>query len=580
MSRSRYRGNVLSAAFPLLSSFGGQSIIVPQIDQYYIRQNTFSGNEADRLIGIPQVLFLENIMPMTNGLQSIGYDNLITQTANHDFDQALYLRDSLEFQTLFVPANGKNYLYDFVHHFWTTQPTPATFGALVSTPNIKNRQFLFYAKSKAVYEWDGAALTPAAVSALDLSQIMGFVAANAYLVAYSETSLFWSSIVEPTDFVPSLSTGAGSSDILSLKGSIVCCTPIADGFLIYTTANIICASYSGNANFPWVFKELNGSSGITAFNQASHDTTNMPQFAFTVGGMMALDRANATNIWPEVDEFISGRRYEMYDYDQKKIVEVDTNNALLTAVNFLASRYVILSYGDNVFSFAIVYDTALKRFGKLRIDHVDCFEFIDQRTATILGPGLRYRDLVGTYADQTRTYLQYGHYSFPVPPPIRYFQLHGTYADQYLTKYKDYDGFAFSHEGFFISTGEEPYKSIGFLQENGAIYVANFDMPITTQNSVLYIGKYQLTRGRLTNLYETWLENTSPSAKQTVLAIIPSLDGFNLLKPVYPYLDKTTSSGRLQKWLSNVTAMNFTLRIEGNILLSSHEMVFDQAGYR
>jgi len=49
-------------------------------------------------------------------------------------------------------------------------------------------------------------------------------------------------------------------------------------------------------------------------------------------------------------------------------------------IKFIGSRYIIISYGISGFTHALIYDIGLERLGKLKIDHVDCFEYLKDQT--------------------------------------------------------------------------------------------------------------------------------------------------------------------------------------------------------
>jgi len=49
-------------------------------------------------------------------------------------------------------------------------------------------------------------------------------------------------------------------------------------------------------------------------------------------------------------------------------------------IKYIASRYLVISYGITAFTHAIVFDTALQRSGKIKLTHVDCFEYVDEQT--------------------------------------------------------------------------------------------------------------------------------------------------------------------------------------------------------
>jgi hypothetical protein len=70
------------------------------------------------------------------------------------------------------------------------------------------------------------------------------------LLAWNETTLYWSSTTDPTDFTPSLATGAGSGGVQNIKGAITIAAPISTGLIVYSNQNAVAAVYSGNARFP------------------------------------------------------------------------------------------------------------------------------------------------------------------------------------------------------------------------------------------------------------------------------------------------------------------------------------------
>lgn len=44
-------------------------------------------------------------------------------------------------------------------------------------------------------------------------------------------------------------------------------------------------------------------------------------------------------------------------------------------VSMISNRYLVFSYGVNSLTHALIFDTALQKWGKLKIPHVACFEF-------------------------------------------------------------------------------------------------------------------------------------------------------------------------------------------------------------
>ena len=551
MARQKYRGNVLAANFPLLSSFVGHSVVIPQIDQFYLTPSSSAIEyKQDKNIGIPSVLFMENVMPIANGLSSIGFTSCISpHPSATDFDQAFWLRDSLEYRTLFVPAHGKNYIYNAADEEWTSpHPIFVSQEANVSVATIKQRTFVCYSKYLEFLEWVNGALVGLQFNGLTSEAVNGIVAANAYLIAYTDDTIYWSSILDPTDFMPSLATTAGSSKVLSVKGKILYCVSLSDGFLIYTTFNAIAATYTGNQAYPWTFKEIEGSPGIDETEEITKDNNATYQFANTQSGLVRLDKSNAVLVWPEITEFLNCRRLETYDYLLKKIKEKNLLEALIYKIALIANRFLVISYGYFALDFAIVFDIGLNRWGKLRVEHVDCFEYVGHPDVQVsLDDALRYIDLdPRTYEELTETYEELG--------------------------------------GIFISgtigEGQRPYKSLAFLKADGSVSIVDFDLTHQEEESVLYLGKYQLTRNRFIELYEIWMERLPAAESEFKLAVLVSFDGTTIADTVYPFLDTKNSNAVQRSYLPLLTAHNFILRLEGRFDLHNLELVFAEAGYR
>src|SRR5258706_2975935 len=162
MAQQIFRLNLRSADFPFLSGLYGRTIVYPQQDMHYIRPNAFSGVDADSNIGIPQMMFCENVMPTTYGYESIDYALTIQGLGGATlFDQAFYLRDASENRTLFVPgiSNGttaKRYTYDAATNTWNNSDKTVPAGAKVTVANLKARTFIHAEFDDEFWEWTGA----------------------------------------------------------------------------------------------------------------------------------------------------------------------------------------------------------------------------------------------------------------------------------------------------------------------------------------------------------------------------------------------------------------------------------------
>ena len=79
---------------------------------------------------------------------------------------------------------------------------------------------------------------------------------------------------------------------------------------------------------------------------------------------------------PEVTDFLAGKRFEDYNELTDIFIVTDLTTTMKKKIKFIASRYVIISYGITNFTYALVYDVVLEKLGKLKIEHVDCFEYV------------------------------------------------------------------------------------------------------------------------------------------------------------------------------------------------------------
>jgi hypothetical protein len=201
------------------------------------------------------------------------------------------------------------------------------------------------------------------------------------MIAWTSTAIAWSSTVEhsnptdPIDFVPSLETGAGGGNVEAAKGPITFCMPHYLGFIIYTDANAVAAVYSGNARFPFNLREIVNSGGVTDISLVSYDSNSGNNYVWSTSGLQIITISQTQTVFPEITDFLGGSYFEDFDEDNLQFVRTQLTSQMLKAINMIADRYLVISYGISSFTHALVYDTVQKRFGKLRVPHVSCFEW-------------------------------------------------------------------------------------------------------------------------------------------------------------------------------------------------------------
>lgn len=528
------RLNTQVAFVPFLSTQVGRNVLKStELDKQFVVRSEYVGRpQQDKDIGIPMPTYWENILPMTAGWESVTYAPKINERLGAKFDKIFNLKSGTENNILYSPSQGKDYInYSGV---WAQGPYTGNFAGLVTHAYTRLRSFIAYQRQKVIeYNYAGKAFRLITLKGLDIQSIDGITAANNALIAWNETTIFWSSFIDPEDFVPSLSSGAGSQSPTQVRGKIVACLPAADGFIIYTTANAIAVQWSGNIRFPWKFTEIVGSSGITSIEHVTYDANYEGHIAWTTDGLQIVTRREAKPIFPEITDFLTGKLVEEYigpthlqshqNIAEAQASEAQTWNSETPGPHLLqqfylerspwvklcliGSRYLLVSYGYKEvgnYDWVIVYDFVLQRYGKLKVPHVDAFQYVVQ-------PG--------------------------EPPEVK--------------------------------------NSIGFLRENGEVSIIDFAQHGRGTGVIIY-GKLQVEQGK-------WIELDAVEM-QTVkdinpdLLVVPSYDGTNFETPDIPV--EVIDTKNFKKWQMRTAGSSISLVITGAFSLSSLLVNFQVLGDR
>lgn len=471
MAQQVYRGNLSAKVFPFIAEHFGRSIIIPGPDQNFQRQ-LVSAEDMDKDRGIPQVYYCHNVMPSSDGFQSIGYDKVVIDTKD-GFNSIFSLRDTAGNEVFFAHASdGSNYVLPFGKTQWsTTTFIPGLESTEVTVATINGQSYIYFSNFGCyLYDSDSNQLVRVTLSGLNEYSVNGITSSSGYMIAWTDNSIAWSSTVEhssptdPIDFVPSLETGAGGGSIEAAKGKITLCVAHYLGLIIYTTDNAVAALYSGNTRYPFNFREIVNSGGLLDSSLVSFDSGTGNHYAYTTSGLQAVSPSQTQTIFPEITDFIAGKYFEDFDETTKAFVSTVLTSPMKKAVNVISDRYLVVSYGISELTHALIYDIAQKRFGKIKHTHVSCFEWKQ------LGLGV-----------------------------------------------------------------EVPRQNIGFLQANGSVSTVDFSYGADTSNGVIILGKYQLSRARLLQLESVELENIKVGSNFS-LDCMTSVDGKTLLDPIPGYL--------------------------------------------
>lgn len=548
MAKQRFRGALNAATFPLLSSLQGRTVVQPQLDNNVRTTQAFYGTSESADYSIPQLLYCENVLPTAEGLQSVGYEQTVAGVPGATaFDQVITLRDEDENNFLFCSAGGLNYIYRGNTGAWASTNPISAAGRDVSRAYVNGRTFICY-EGLGLFEYNTGTNTFASVAltGITATDIRGIGASNNYLVAYTDIVVYWSSLIDPTDFAPSITTGAGFSIPQDVKAKISSVIGTAGGFTIYTAKNAVAAVYTNNIRAPFTFKEISNAGGVASYEQVTSEQSSGPQYAWTTGGLQKITSQSAEIVSAEVNDFIAGRKWEYWDASSKSLISQTSGAAeFQVKLAFVSTRYIVISYSvDNsgLFQYALVYDLSLKRWGKLKVDHVDCFTY---PYPNVFGD-LAYSDLSAVSYDALQ-----------------------------LSSYSDLSS------GIFSDPPSK--KTLSFLAADGGIVTALLDYnKETTQQGVAIFGKFQLIRARMMTMQQLDIEgaysDNMSGVPEIVVTLLQSLDGKNQAQAFPMKLLK--SNNQLQTYAKRVTGINLSFAVEGTFALSSYIMEVTTEGDR
>jgi len=520
VSQVVYRANLSAKSFPFISRNWGRTIVVPQYDNTFNRQVT-SQEDTDKDAGIPQIYYCHNVMPNQQGLQSIGYTEIIPAFGGSLFTQIFLLRDG-DGNRAYLGVASDGGFYILIGTTWTLKATYIA-GALVTVAYVGGKSYIYVAGSGCYfYQFDIATLNPVTLTSLPVTgylntsvtpnvyvyPIDGISYAAGYMIAWSQNAVYWSSSLDggQTDFTPSLVTGAGGGPVESARGIITACVAHSLGFIVYTENNCIASLYTANSRYPFQFREIVASGGLSSITLVSYDANTSNQYAYTTSGLQTVSSNQTQTFLPEVTDFVSGQLFEDYDESTDTFSYSTLTDTLKKQINMVSDRYLVVSYGITSLTHALVYDLITKRWGKLKVSHVQCFEYS-------------------------------------------------------LTS---------------VAVKEIPRQSLAFLKADGSVSVVDFSTTSSSTSGVVCLGKYQFVRSRLLQLDSIEIENI-PLGGTFSLYDAVALDGKNTSK-ITPTL--TYTSGLFRRYALRAIGINHSLVLKGAFNLVSLVLTFNIHGKR
>lgn len=546
MGQIAYRANLSAATFPMTLADGGRTVIIPGPDQNFDRRVDPTGEQRDA--GIPQALYLENVIPTVNGYQSVGY---IASNKTLPPDPILYkietvLSGSLSPATIYFTSAGTLFTGPAASRAISVVGGIITSSARITVAAVNGVSYLFDAAGNELYEFAEIAgvptLTSVSASVLPagfLSSIETICASNNYLLAADSNRVYYSSLTTPTDFTASLVSGAGSIVPNDLSGRIKLMKPAPGGFYVYADNNAVYSQYTGNARYPWKFTPVKNFVGLVdaPFTEIALLQT-LVYGAADIAEQYVVEKTNqikvirgseARNILADLDDFLGRTNVQAtLDYSNNTFTEQKLRT-LLPKLYFLDSRYLLVSVCDSVTDtgspsnsrYILVIDVNLNRVGKLKITHKTVSsEFVLVVGSSLLKPLLLVLTDAGTFK-----YVQFDIYN--------------------------------------------------------TLSVSNIGTYEASQGALL-LGKFQYVRSRMMQLEEIEIEgpqNTAivPSPNFSV-ALLPSQDGRNFNSSVS--LSDPTISGGLATYTCHHTAKNHSILIKGAFSINTLQLKFVPGGER
>lgn len=394
MAQNKISLNLSAADFTLSYRFKGPSVIIPGQDQNaFAAQAWFSGDTKQRGVNIPQMAYCENTVPTQEGYRSVAYKYFIEPPETVErFTKILTIFDGNGSSCLVgVTADRKLFIVSaYTDGKWRPLPLPTgtiwhAYLGVTNTAIFGNALLCIRGLGVFKINVPDSSISKQTITGLDDTLASGICASKGYLIAYDDTRIYWSSTEDPFDFTPSLITGAGSGIPEGLKGKIVLAKEIDQGFIVYADACILSCSYSSNKGIPWIFSVLSGGAGIRHEDAVAYDINMSQHYAWTASGFIGIELHKANPILPQVTDFIaSGLSDKTVGFSTSPSTVFDPRNKEVRT-SIVSSRYVFISFGylsdviDNEARIprleqSFVWDTQLKRWGKLNAKHIQIFE--------------------------------------------------------------------------------------------------------------------------------------------------------------------------------------------------------------
>lgn len=394
------RLSTTTTAFPWVSTEFGPSTIQRQpADQQLQLGRPSDGIQDDRDLGVPSIVYMHNALPTLMGFKSVQYKKYGEPIG--DFS-AVYRVITRTMGVGYLFVGETKYTYDIGGNKISV---PLSLGE-VSVTNHRGKVYLFSTRRNTLYVLeDSGTLTIVIPVGATLVNVIGVASVGPHLILYTQDTILRSSITDPLDFRPQLSTAAGAISLSPQRGKIVTLQMMTqNSATIWTTTEAISLTISGSSASPFKLERVIGVPGIST----EKDLIGYDKVAILSSDGYILPDGKSTPVAADVWQFLTSTLIEDYigDTGLRKIsasgqyysvdseviddcIDIsplnETELVVLRAIKpirhkltFVGDRYMCFSYGfgcSKIFNWAVVYDTQLRRWGKLRVKHTHILDY-------------------------------------------------------------------------------------------------------------------------------------------------------------------------------------------------------------
>lgn len=384
MAARTFKVSLINSNFPFnFNELGSTIIYGTPFEQNRGIPSGFSGVTTPDNFGVCQAYYLKNCLPTARGYSSINFERMITPSPEPLIaaSEIFILRGSETNLALLVLSDYTLNIFDPSLGAWISFPSPITSDSRVSVAYVKNTTYVCIEELGVLaYDFSLRELVEVDIKGISTVDILGIVSGGDRLVAYSSSEVAWSSVLDSTDFVPSLDTGAGSTSVIAIQGEIVTAESMAEDIIFYTATNAVYAAKTSNIAFPYQFSEIKGSEGILSRFHVTQGSNREFHIVWTASGFQEVSRQGAEYTWPELSQgIIRGQETK----EKGEYLEIVTHNeALDVRLSFVSNRWLAVStrtrqqeLSGSAFSRAYIYDALLGRWGSLDVPHYSLVQF-------------------------------------------------------------------------------------------------------------------------------------------------------------------------------------------------------------